>query len=537
MENTRKWNEILRYERELHHWSQQKVARALGTDAKKISEWELGKTKPSYKYRAKICKLFGKSSTEFGFIGQEFNNEALDDDSQEEDIEATDSPQDAVQNTDNDDPSRCQVTQIYGPHGVVTVCQQTSNRTATPFPPPTIQVVTPSIFASLNELDPLYSDVGTAPQNSVYFRQVTSHPVSTRGLGNTVNRREFGRRMLRFGSAAFLAYQAELLERFTRALKNPSTIDEKMLNYIERRTENSWYDRHTVALPSHDLFDYVSEDFENVTDLLEGPMLPTVRTRLCSIAGGIALLAGELLYDMRYYAQAREYYIVSIKAAQEANNEALQAVTWGRMSFTWTYEGNPQSALMCIQEARRLGARSVNATIRAWLAAVEAEIQANLHERSASLNALDGTENVEDQMRPQDCYWIHFDRSLSAGYRGVSLLRLYYPGDPQTASFLVDAQHALTDALDLLNPALMRRRPNLLADLAGTYVRQKNVEAACEHAIEAVTLASQIKSKVVLQRLVSLRHELDPWKYTEYVQHLDAQMTPLLKAGWYRGNG
>jgi hypothetical protein len=92
-------------------------------------------------------------------------------------------------------------------------------------------------------------------------------------------------------------------------------------------------------------------------------------------------------------------------------------------------------------------------------------------------------------------------------------------------------------ALDLLNPALMRRRPNLLADLAGTYVRQKNVEAACEYAIEAVTLASQIKSKVVLQRLVSLRHELDPWKYTEYVQNLDEQMTPLLKAGWYRGNG
>ena len=108
---------------------------------------------------------------------------------------------------------------------------------------------------------------------------------------------------------------------------------------------------------------------------------------------------------------------------------------------------------------------------------------------------------------------------------------MYRPGDPQTASFLVSAQNALRDALDFLNPTLMRRRPNLLADLAGTYVRQKEVEAACKHAIEAVKVASQIESKVVTQRLISLRHELDPWNYTEDVQNLDAQLRSLLKTG------
>ena len=65
-------------------------------------------------------------------------------------------------------------------------------------------------------------------------------------------------------------------------------------------------------------------------------------------------------------------------------------------------------------------------------------------------------------------------------------------------------------------------------------LKASRVLAACEHAIEAVILASQIKSKVVLQRLISLRRELDPWNYTEYVQNLDAQIRPLLKAGWYQ---
>ena len=295
-------------------------------------------------------------------------------------------------------------------------------------------------------------------------------------LEEIVNRREFGQRAWRLGSGAFFAYHGELLERFLRALKKPSTIDGTMLTYLEKRTEDYWYDRHTVSLTSHHLIEYVVEHFQKVTSLLEEPLLPSVRSRLCSIAGGIALLVGELLFDMKCYAQARAYYTVAVEAAQEADNQALEAVSWGRMSFTWTYEGNPQAALVCVREARHGGARSVNTTLRAWLAGVEAEIQANLHERYATLKALEEAEIGELRDRPQDSYWIHFDSSLLAGYRGVSLLRLYRPEDPQTASFLSDAQHVLTKAIDVLDPSLARRKPNLLADLASTFMYQKEVE-------------------------------------------------------------
>src|SRR5215469_18223468 len=105
MESIRKWNEILRYERESHHWSQQQVASALGTDAKKISDYERGKTKPGYRYRAKLCKLYHKTAEELGFISQEFGDQDLDDDPQDEPIEASDSPQEervAVLATEND---------------------------------------------------------------------------------------------------------------------------------------------------------------------------------------------------------------------------------------------------------------------------------------------------------------------------------------------------------------------------------------------------------------------------------------------------
>src|SRR5258708_10903500 len=79
MSNARKWNEILRYEREAHNWTQAQVAEALRADPKRVSEWEVGKTKPSYKYRKMLLKLFSKNAQELGFLAEEFSDEVPDD--------------------------------------------------------------------------------------------------------------------------------------------------------------------------------------------------------------------------------------------------------------------------------------------------------------------------------------------------------------------------------------------------------------------------------------------------------------------------
>jgi hypothetical protein len=85
-----------------------------------------------------------------------------------------------------------------------------------------------------------------------------------------------------------------------------------------------------------------------------------------------------------------------------------------------------------------------------------------------------------------------------------------------------------------LDPTLMRRQPTFHIDIAATYVPQGEVELACTHALQAVTIVAQIKAQTVLQRLLTLRQNLEPWKDTQYVQNVDGQMTSLLKSGWYR---
>jgi tetratricopeptide (TPR) repeat protein len=240
------------------------------------------------------------------------------------------------------------------------------------------------------------------------------------------------------------------------------------------------------------------------------------------------MLIGELYFDISKHAHACAFHDIAIIAAHEANNAALEAVAWARKSFAWTYDGNAEEARICIQQARRLG-WSVNSTVRVWLAAVEAEIQANLGDREACLKALDESSMIEDhQHHPSDSYWIHFDRSLYAGYQGVSFLRLSSQGHKD---LVPNAQTALQDALNLLDPSMKRRQPTLLVDLAGTYVQQQNIEQACEYAFQAMNIATQIKSQVSLQRLLTLRGELEPWKETQYVRDLDKHIVPLLSPG------
>src|SRR2546427_10889671 len=104
MGNTRKWNEILRHERVSHNWTQAQIAQALRVDTKRVSEWEGGKTKPSYKYRAKLQKLFKLSAEEFGFVDDEtsIDDEAPPEEGLEESTSQAFSPAQPLESIDLD---------------------------------------------------------------------------------------------------------------------------------------------------------------------------------------------------------------------------------------------------------------------------------------------------------------------------------------------------------------------------------------------------------------------------------------------------
>src|SRR5712691_12276287 len=64
-------NLFLKRAREQHNWSQDDVARMIGTTKQNVYRWESGQTKPNPYYRQKVCALFEKTAAELGFVAQE----------------------------------------------------------------------------------------------------------------------------------------------------------------------------------------------------------------------------------------------------------------------------------------------------------------------------------------------------------------------------------------------------------------------------------------------------------------------------------
>jgi hypothetical protein len=203
------------------------------------------------------------------------------------------------------------------------------------------------------------------------------------------------------------------------------------------------------------------------------------------------------------------------------------------MSLTLTYTHDFQAALDSIQTARYTAESTTNPVVRGWLAAIEAEIQAHLHNQEACLKALDDAEGIEAvKEENQWTMMTSFHQRKFAGYQGVCARLLYAPGQGSTATLLTEAQNALLHAIPMMNPSQVGERAILHTDLSGIYLRQGILEEACNHANAAITLADQAKSLHRMQRLSTLRTELEMWKDTDSVKHLDEQIRALLARQW-----
>jgi transcriptional regulator with XRE-family HTH domain len=479
-------NTRLRWHRNQKGWSQRKVADLIyalsvengegcGITGNLVSRWERGEIVPSPFYREKLCQAFDLSPVELGLLEE--------------------SPL---------------VSPAPTPAEVPTEGSQITEGSALAASEHEQQQVFPSLPAPEQDI------IGDAEQ----LEEQDMDPL----------RRQITWQTLKLTGAAVVTSQTALFdldgaERLLQVLSKPYHVDERTIHYLQKRIWGYWQDRNDVAIPTRDLLPYVIEDLQRITNLLGRSLLPNLRVELCLLTSVAAMLIGELYFDLGNYGQARVFHDIAIVAAQEANDLVLEAVVWGRKSFAWTYDGKPHAALICIQRARGISS-GANSVVCGWLAAVEAEIQANRNDRESCLKALKEAPPIENQHDQRvESYWIHFDSSLAAGYHGVSFLRLASFGHKDLVR---SAQDVLLDALKLLDPSMKRRQLTLLVDLAGTYVYQKNIEQACENAMKAMDIANQIKSKVSLLRLLTLREGLDPWKEAQYVKNLDEKLTSLV---------
>jgi tetratricopeptide (TPR) repeat protein len=315
----------------------------------------------------------------------------------------------------------------------------------------------------------------------------------------------------------------DILGRLTRALAGSHRVDATTMDYLDHRIAGYWHDYHVTKLPGQNLILFAMDDLSRVVALLERPLTPSSRLRLEGIAARAALAVGAFLWDTRSYSRSRDFLRNAITAARNANDTTIEAVAWGWSSFGWTYDISRDEsgiqALHCARAGRQVC--RTNGAVGSWLACVEAEVQANLGDQSASVDALrDAMLSSHVSTAGEYGDWSRFDDSGRAGFLGVCMLRL---------GRYSEARDALQESLALLNPSEGQRRLTLMIDIAQANAKDGAIDEACANARHAVRMAADLKSPVKAQRIQPLRDDL--------TAHRDAACVRLLEEEWTEGLG
>jgi transcriptional regulator with XRE-family HTH domain len=308
-------------------------------------------------------------------------------------------------------------------------------------------------------------------------------------------------------------------ERLVRAMQDSSNADEVAVGHLESITDSHRRLYHAVS--SFELIHIVRGHLHGVVGLLRGQQPAALRRRLAAIACETAGHAGWLAHDLDDRASSEQYYSTAVVVAKETGDPALSAYIRGFMSVVHASRDQPLEALALARSARDQAGRSATATTRSWLESLVAQAHAAIDERTACLAALNDAERILDQARPdQDPAWQYaFD-----GGRFYALAGRCY----RQLGMTVLAERTLHDALALLEPSCVRRRSEVMLELAQVGLQRRDVDQACSYAVKALAGMLQLPSIASVKQIYQFRASLEPWRGAAAVSDLDERLSATL---------
>jgi tetratricopeptide (TPR) repeat protein len=343
-------------------------------------------------------------------------------------------------------------------------------------------------------------------------------PAGCGRLEDDMERRTLLRLLAGALAAPVLGWDTADAHRLAGALGRPSRADEATVAVVEasianaRRLDDLFGPRVAVkpALAQREV----------IRTLLGGGPSEAVRGRLAEASAGLSQLLGWLAFDMNDHATARAYFNEGLQTAREAEAQPLVAYLLGHLSSLSNYEGKPPEALAFAEAAR---GHSELGPLQSWLAAVEAEASAAVHDRAGTEKALDrarATFAAAEEGLP----WLYFwDQPELESWVGTCYVRL---------NLAEPARQALEQTLAGADASMVRDHAIFFARLAATYLPDGEIEEVCRLAGEALTIAASTRSDRAVQRVRELRAQLAPWAAETTVRDLDDHLAST--EAWFR---
>jgi transcriptional regulator with XRE-family HTH domain len=269
-----------------------------------------------------------------------------------------------------------------------------------------------------------------------------------------------------------------------------------------------YYRRAYCAMPTAALLEASRAHLSLVLSLQPAWQTPPVRRLLIRSVGESAILTAALLFtDHVHYAAALPYLALAQDAARENGDPDLTAVILACRAFLVSFSGgNPTTAADFADAAVDASIDGASPTTRGWVAAVSSEHFAILGDERQSRVRLDAALDAVNGSAGHDQAWAGigtFDSVKVTAYEGGNLVRL---------GRYRDAVAVLDTAVAGFDTAMSRHRCTALIDRAEAYLAGGQVEASCDDATAALSIALRTEHALNMQRVHRIANAVLPTK-------------------------
>lgn len=254
---------------------------------------------------------------------------------------------------------------------------------------------------------------------------------------------------------------------------------------------------------------------------LAGSYTESVGRSLFSAVAELTELAGWLSFDSGRHALAQRYHIQALRLAQAGDDQCYGANVLANMACQAVYLGHGWEAVQLARAARSgpVG-RSLPPRVTALVLAMEARGHAKLRDEVACGKALYQAERALDATRDGagPAWAEYFDRAELLHEFAHCNRDLGRP--TQTQRYAAASIKRRSDGYS-------RRRAQDMLFLAGAYVDQRDLEAACATAYDALGVATSVSSIQCADYVQDFRRRLEPYAHEPIVRDFSAQAAEL----------
>ncbi|MGW1740485.1 helix-turn-helix domain-containing protein [Nocardia sp. NPDC001965] len=263
--------------------------------------------------------------------------------------------------------------------------------------------------------------------------------------------------------------------RMTAAL-DVTSVSERRLDYFDALTSD--LGRRVVQVPPRTLLSSALDNFRAVRACLSERQATYNQIRLVRVAGRLANVVAEILFNEGYFDEARHWYMTAIHAFQDIGDRYSEDIALAGLSYLPTYSADPIGALAVLSP--RLAQKPMSGAAVAWLWGMAGRAHAVMGDEDEFRLCIANAATALDSASPDEIELgiFSFRPEKLAFYEAIGHSRF---GRTDQTSVAAHRALSMYDPTETTEPCLVR------LEYASALLAAGEVDEACAVATQALT--------------------------------------------------